>query len=189
MLRMMPKAEKMLAEMVMKRESPSPKTNLRMSFLNLVSLRGAQPLALNPVNSFSPPRHSSTSTSSKSCRGDNGVVFGFFGVVLLAGVPDLENKRAVTDFSVGLGSGLEVGLGFGRLELVFGVQVVVGDLIHLGDTHFSSQLGNTAKRYKYKIQNTGHTMNNPVSPLEYIIVPPNRLLNECHNLNIRCQNI
>ena len=162
MLRMIPKAEKMLAEMVMKRESPSPKTNLRMSLWNLVSLRGAQPLALNPVNSFSPPRHSSTSTSSESCRGDNGVVFGFFGVVLLAGVPDLENKRAVTGFSVGLGSGLEVGLGFGlevglgfgRLVLVFGGQVIGGDLIHLGDTHFSSQLENTAE--KIQIQNTAH---------------------------------
>ena len=162
MLRMMPEAEKMLAEMVMKRESPSPKTNLRMSLSNLVSLRGAQPLALNPVNSLSPSRHSYTCTSSKSCRGAN---------------------------ELGPGSGLEVGPGVGRLGLFFGVQVIVGDLIHLGDTHFSSQLGNTAKRYKYKIQNTGHTMNNPVSPLEYIIVPPNRLLNECHNLNIRCTNI
>ena len=72
-----------------------------------------------------------------------------------------RNERAVTAFSAGLelefgrGFGLEVGRGFGlglspgfgRLGLVVGVQVVVGDLIHLGDTHFSSQLGNTVEKY------------------------------------------
>ena len=33
------------------------------------------------------------------------------------------------------------------------------------------------------------SMPDPVSPLEYIIVPPNLLLNECHNLNMVLSNI
>ena len=133
MLRMMPKAEKMLAEMVMKRESPLPKTNLRISVsLSLESWIGTQLFFTKPMYSFCPDSHLITSTSS----GSGVVVFWVFWVVGLAvGVVDLEIRRAVTEFSVGPWSGLEFGPG--RLWLFVGVQVVVGDLIHLGDANFN----------------------------------------------------
>merc|ERR1719341_2375116 len=86
--------------------------------------------------SFCPDSHLITSTSS----GSGVVVFWVFWVVGLAVVvvlvvlvgPDLEIRRAVTEFSVGPWSGLEFGPG--RLWLFVGVQVVVGDLIHLWNT-------------------------------------------------------
>ena len=142
MLRMMPKAEKMLAEMVMKRESPLPKTNLRISVsLSLESWTETQLFFTKPMYSFCPDSHLITSTSS----GSGVVVFWVFWVVglavgvvfvgLLDEVPGLEIRRAVTEFSVGPWSGLEFGPG--RLWLFVGVQVVVGDLIHLGDANFN----------------------------------------------------
>ena len=132
MLRMMPKAEKMLAEMVMKRESPLPKTNLRISVsLSLESWIGTQLFFTKPMYSFCPDSHLITSTSS----GSGVVVFWVFWVVGLVVGVDLEIRRAVTEFSVGPWSGLEFGPG--RLWLFVGVQVVVGDLIHLGDANFN----------------------------------------------------
>ena len=65
-LRMMPKAAKMLAKMVMKTESPSPKTNLSISSWCLLSSGVTQLLFLKPMNSFCPERHSITPTSSSS---------------------------------------------------------------------------------------------------------------------------
>ena len=132
MLRMIPKAEKMLAEMVMKRESPLPKTNLRISVsLSLESWIGTQLFFTKPMYSFCPDSHLITSTSS----GSGVVVFWVFWVVGLVVGVDLEIRRAVTEFSVGPWSGLEFGPG--RLWLFVGVQVVVGDLIHLGDANFN----------------------------------------------------
>ena len=84
MLRMMPKAEKMLAEMVMKRESPLPKTNLRISVsLSLESWTETQLFFTKPMYSFCPDSHLITSTSS----GSGVVVFWVFWVVgLVVGV-------------------------------------------------------------------------------------------------------
>ena len=91
MLRMMPKAEKMLAEMVMKRESPLPKTNLRISVsLSLESWTETQLFFTKPMYSFCPDSHLITSTSS----GSGVVVFWVVGLAvgvvfvgLLDGVP------------------------------------------------------------------------------------------------------
>merc|ERR1719500_1303611 len=83
--------------------------------------------------SFCPDSHLITSTSS----GSGVVVFWVVGLavgVVLVGLldVDLEIRRAVTEFSVDPWSGLEFGPG--RLWLFVGVQVVVGDLIHLWNT-------------------------------------------------------
>ena len=131
---MIPRAAKMLAKMVMKRESPGPKTNARISFSDRASWRGAQPLFLKPLTSFIPSRHSITSSSSSSIGGvvvfllRSAVLAVTLGVVLnvglVIGVPIelgfFERRWAVAGFlevvgpEVGLDVGLEVGLEFGR---------------------------------------------------------------------------
>ena len=127
---MIPRAAKMLAKMVMKRESPGPKTNARISFSDRASWRGAQPLFLKPLTSFIPSRHSITSSSSSSMGGvvvfllRRAVLTVTLGVVLKVGlfivVPIelgfFERRWAVAGFLevVGPEVGLEVGLEFGR---------------------------------------------------------------------------
>ena len=128
----------MLAKMVMKRESPGPKTNARISFSDRASWRGAQPLFLKPLTSFIPSRHSITSSSSSSMGGvvvfllRSAVLAVTLGVVLKVGlfiVVPIElgffaRRWAVAGFlevvgpkvglEVGLEVGLVVGLEFGR---------------------------------------------------------------------------
>ena len=120
----------MLAKMVMKRESPGPKTKARISFSDRASWRGAQPLFLKPLTSFIPSRHSITSSSSSSIGGvvvfllRSAVLAVTLGVVLnvglVIGVPIelgfFERRWAVAGFLevVVPEVGFEVGLEFGR---------------------------------------------------------------------------
>ena len=101
----------LLAKMVMKTESPSPKTNLSISSWCLLSSGVTQLLFLKPMNSFCPERHSITPTSSSSIP----VVLVWFG------------------FSVVLS--LWFGLELGRFWLFLGAKLVVGYLISLGNMH------------------------------------------------------